>query len=260
MISKNILSSSEGVICEMSGHSKWANIKHRKGKMDAIRGKLTTKIGREITIAVKMGGSDPIGNTRLKLALQKAKANNVPKDNIQRAIQKGQGALDGSSYEEITYEGYGPSGVAVMVTTLTDNRNRTAADVRHLFSKYGGNLGETGCVGWMFQRKGLFVVEKISNVDEDDLLMLVLDNGAEDMKAEEDSFEIFTQPEDFDQVEKALADNNIDVASAEIAMIPDTMIALTGDAAVKMEKMLESLEDLDDVQDVFSNAELPGEE
>ena len=228
--------------------------------MDAIRGKLTTKIGREITIAVKMGGSDPIGNTRLKLALQKAKANNVPKDNIQRAVQKGQGALDGSSYEEITYEGYGPSGVAVMVTTLTDNRNRTAADVRHLFSKYGGNLGETGCVGWMFQRKGLFVVEKISNVNEDDLLMIVLDNGAEDMKAEEDSFEIFTQPEDFDQVEKALADNNIDVASAEIAMIPDTMIVLTGDAAVKMEKMLESLEDLDDVQDVFSNAELPEEE
>lgn len=244
----------------MSGHSKWANIKHRKGKMDAIRGKLTTKIGREITIAVKMGGSDPIGNTRLKLALQKAKANNVPKDNIQRAIQKGQGALDGSSYEEITYEGYGPSGVAVMVTTLTDNRNRTAADVRHLFSKYGGNLGETGCVSWMFKRKGLFVVEKADNINEDDLMMVALDSGAEDMKAEEDSFEIFAQPEDFDQVEKALEDNNIEVASAEIAMIPDTTVALTGDAAIKMEKMLEALEDLDDVQDVFSNADLPEEE
>lgn len=245
----------------MAGHSKWANIKHRKGKMDAIRGKLTTKIGREITIAVKMGGSDdPVGNTRLKLALQKAKANNVPKDNIQRAIQKGLGSADSSSYEEITYEGYGPSGAAVMVATLTDNRNRTAADVRHLFSKYGGNLGETGCVGWMFKRKGLFVVEKSDKVNEDDLMMLALDGGAEDMKVEEDSYEIFVETEDFDKVEKALEDNGIEVASAEIAMIPDTMVALEGEAVAKMQKLLEMLEDLDDVQDVFSNADMPEEE
>ncbi len=244
----------------MAGHSKWANIKHRKGKMDAMRGKLTTKIGREITIAVKMGGADPIGNTRLKLALQKAKANNVPKDNIQRAIQKGQGAVDGASYEEITYEGYGPSGVAVMVTTLTDNRNRTAADVRHLFSKYGGNLGETGCVGWMFKRKGLFVVEKSGGMNEEDLLLLALDGGAEDLKVEEDSFEIFAEPADFDAVEKALMDGGVEVAAAEVALIPDTRVALAGDEAERMGKLLEALEDLDDVQDVFSNADLPEDE
>lgn len=245
----------------MSGHSKWANIKHRKGKMDAIRGKLTTKIGREITIAVKMGGSDdPVGNTRLKLALQKAKANNVPKDNIQRAIQKGLGSGDSSSYEEITYEGYGPSGAAVMVSTLTDNRNRTAAEVRHLFSKYGGNLGETGCVGWMFKRKGLLVVEKNDKINEDDLMMLALDGGAEDMKSEEDSFEIYAETEDFDKVEQALEASGIEVASAEIAMIPDTVVALKGEAAAKMQKLLDMLEDLDDVQDVYSNADLPEEE
>ena len=143
----------------MSGHSKWANIKHKKGKMDAARGKIATKLGREITIAVRMGGSDPTGNMRLKLVLAKAKANNIPKDNIQRAIQKGLGGTDGANYEELTYEGYGPSGVAVMVNVMTDNRNRAAAEIRHLFSKYGGNLGETGCVGWMFQKKGMFVIE-----------------------------------------------------------------------------------------------------
>ena len=144
----------------MSGHSKWANIKHKKGRMDAVRGKVTTKIGREITVAVRMGGSDPTGNMKLKLALTKAKANNVPKDNIQRAIQKGLGALDGNNYEEMVYEGYGPGGSAVMIEVMTDNRNRTAADVRHIFSKNGGNLGETGCVGWMFKKKSVFVIEK----------------------------------------------------------------------------------------------------
>ncbi len=244
----------------MSGHSKWANIKHKKGRMDAIRGKLTTKIGREITIAVKMGGSDPIGNTRLKLALLKAKANNVPKENIQRAIQKGQGALEGSSYEEITYEGYGPGGVAVIVTALTDNRNRTAADVRHLFSKYGGNLGETGCVGWMFKRQGLFVVEQSTGATEESLMLAALDAGADDIKTEEDSFEIFTDPADYDAVEAALTGAGIAVAAAEIAMIPDTMVSLEGDDAARMTKMLEALEDLDDVQDVYSNADLPEEE
>lgn len=243
----------------MSGHSKWANIKHRKGKMDAVRGKVTTKIGREITIAVRMGGSDPIGNSRLKLALQKARTNNVPKDNIQRAIQKGLGAMDGASFEEISYEGYGPSGVAVFVDVLTDNRNRTAADVRHLFSKYGSNLGESGCVGWMFKRRGLLTIEKSKDVTEDDLMMLALEAGADDVRDEDDVFEVLTDPAALDAVETVLTEAGITIAGAEITMIPDTTIALSGDDADKMEKLIEALEDLDDVQDVFSNADLPEE-
>ena len=211
----------------MSGHSKWANIKHKKGKADALRGKITTKISREITIAVRMGGADPTGNMKLKLALSKAKANNIPKDNIQRAIQKGAGALEGQSFEEITYEGYGPAGVAMMVSCLTDNRNRTAADVRHVFSKYGGNLGATGCVGYMFQQKGVFAVSKETGVEEDDLMMVALEAGAEDIKNEEEGFEIVTTPDTFDDVEKALADAGIEVEMAEITMIPDTMAELS---------------------------------
>ena len=241
----------------MSGHSKWANIKHKKGKADALRGKITTKISREITIAVRMGGSDPTGNMKLKLALSKAKANNVPKDNIQRAIQKGAGALEGQSFEEITYEGYGPAGVAMMVSCLTDNRNRTAADVRHVFSKYGGNLGATGCVGYMFQQKGVFAVSKETGVEEDDLMMVALEAGAEDIKNEEEGFEIVTTPDTFDDVEKALADAGIEVEMAEITMIPDTMAELSAEDAERVQKMLDVLEDLDDVQDVYHNADLP---
>ena len=241
----------------MSGHSKWANIKHKKGKADALRGKITTKISREITIAVRMGGSDPTGNMKLKLALSKAKANNIPKDNIQRAIQKGAGALEGQSFEEITYEGYGPAGVAMMVSCLTDNRNRTAADVRHVFSKYGGNLGATGCVGYMFQQKGVFAVSKETGVEEDDLMMVALEAGAEDIKIEEEGFEIVTTPDTFDDVEKALADAGIEVEMAEITMIPDTMAELSAEDAERVQKMLDVLEDLDDVQDVYHNADLP---
>lgn len=241
----------------MSGHSKWANIKHKKGKADALRGKITTKISREITIAVRMGGSDPTGNMKLKLALSKAKANNIPKDNIQRAIQKGAGALEGQSFEEITYEGYGPAGVAMMVSCLTDNRNRTAADVRHVFSKYGGNLGATGCVGYMFQQKGVFAVSKETGVEEDDLMMIALEAGAEDIKNEEEGFEIVTTPDTFDDVEKALADAGIEVEMAEITMIPDTMAELSAEDAERVQKMLDVLEDLDDVQDVYHNADLP---
>lgn len=243
----------------MSGHSKWANIKHKKGKADAARGKITTKIGREITIAVQMGGPDPTGNMRLKLALSKAKANNIPKDNIQRAIKKGQGAAEGGNYEEITYEGYGPAGVAVMVSALTNNRNRTAADVRHVFSKSGGNMGETGCVNWMFKRKGVFSIDAEENegLTEDDLMMIALEAGAEDVKSEEGAFEIITQPEDFDAVEKALVDNNVEVAMAEITMIPDTMAELDEEGVAKVQKMLDLLDDLDDVQDVYTNADLP---
>ena len=241
----------------MSGHSKWANIKHKKGKADALRGKITTKISREITIAVRMGGADPTGNMKLKLALSKAQANNIPKDNIQRAIQKGAGALEGQSFEEITYEGYGPAGVAMMVSCLTDNRNRTAADVRHVFSKYGGNLGATGCVGYMFQQKGVFAVSKETGVEEDDLMMIALEAGAEDIKNEEEGFEIVTTPDAFDDVEKALADAGIEVEMAEITMIPDTMAELSAEDAERVQKMLDVLEDLDDVQDVYHNADLP---
>lgn len=243
----------------MSGHSKWANIKRKKGKNDAIRAKITTKIGREITIAVRMGGADPTGNMRLKLALQKAKENNVPKDNIQRAIQKGVGATDGGNYEEITYEGYGPAGVAITVEVMTDNRNRAAADVRHVFTKSGGNMGETGCVAWMFKRKGIFVVEK-SAADEEELMMLALDAGAEDFKTGDEEYEITTAAEDFDGVEKALEENNIPVLVGKITMVPDTTIAVEGDDAAKLERMLDALDELDDVQDVYHNGELPEEE
>ena len=244
----------------MSGHSKWANIKHKKGKADALRGKITTKISREITIAVRMGGADPTGNMKLKLALTKAKANNIPKDNIQRAIQKGAGALEGSSYEEVMYEGYGPGGVAMMVSCLTDNRNRTAADVRHVFSHYGGNLGATGCVNYMFKMKGIFSISSEAGVEEDDLMMVALDAGAEDITSNEDGFEVVTEPDAFDAVEKALSDAGIEVEMSELTMVPDTMAALSAEDAEKIQKMLDDLDECDDVQDVYTNADLPDEE
>ena len=239
----------------MSGHSKWANIKRKKGANDAIRGKITTKIGREITIAVRMGGSDPTGNMRLKLALSKAKANNIPKDNINRAIQKGLGASEGSNYEEMMYEGYGPGGTAVMLDILTDNRNRTAADVRHLFSKYGGNLGQDGCVAWMFKQKAVFLVEKETFDDEDALMEIVLEAGAEDMKAEDEVFEITAEPSAFDDIEAALAEKGIETASAEVTMVPDNTVSLSGADADKMQTLIDALEENDDVQNVYSNYE-----
>lgn len=244
----------------MSGHSKWANIKHRKGRVDALRAKITTKIGREITVAVKMGGADPSGNMRLKLILQKAKENNVPKDNIQRAIQRGSGAGDGANYEELTYEGYGPGGVAVMVEVLTDNRNRTAADVRHLFSKHGGNLGETGCVGWMFKQQGVFLVPADGKMAEDELMMLVLDAGADDMKEEDGEFEITCAPEAFNAVQAVLEANNLELSMARIAMNPDTTVALGEEDGQKLMRMLDALEEHDDVQEVYSNFEFPDEQ
>lgn len=240
----------------MSGHSKWANIKHKKGRMDAVRGKVTTKIGREITVAVRLGGSDPTGNMKLKLALTKAKANNVPKDNIQRAIQKGMGALEGSNYEEMVYEGYGPGGCAVMLDIMTDNRNRTAADIRHLFSKNGGNLGETGCVGWMFQQKSVFVVEKEIFGDEEELMMLALESGAEDFKSDEEAFEISAAPEDFDAIAKMLEDKGIEPTVAEVSMVPDTTVKLEGLDAEKMLRLMDALEDHDDVQEVYANYDI----
>lgn len=243
----------------MSGHSKWSNIKHRKGKNDALKAKITTKISREITVAVKAGGTDPTGNMRLKLALQKARENNIPKDNIQRAIDKGAGAGDANNYEEITYEGYGPGGAAILVEVMTDNRNRAAADVRHAFSKRGGNLGESGSVNWMFKRKGVFVIPQEGN-DEETLTLLALDAGAEDIKVEDDVFVIYTLPDDYDAVEAALAEVSIATDMAQITMVPDTNMELTGDDAVNMQRILDMLEDLDDVQDVYHNAIMDVEE
>ncbi len=243
----------------MSGHSKWANIKRKKGANDAVRGKVTTKIGREITVAVRMGGSDPVGNMRLKLALTKAKANNIPKDNIQRAIQKGLGGADGSNYEELIYEGYGPAGTAVMLDIMTDNRNRTAADIRHLFSKNGGNLGETGCVGWMFQKKAVFIIDREAYDEEENLMMLALEAGADDFKAQEDSFEITADPKDFDAIAKALEDNNIETVEAEVTMMPDTTVTLTGKDADTVMKLIDALEEHDDVQNVYANYDIDEE-
>ena len=240
----------------MSGHSKWENIKRKKGKTDAIRAKITTKISKEITIAARMGGGDPVGNMRLKLALTKAKQNNVPKDNIQRAIDKGIGAASGAGFDEVTYEGYGPGGAAVIVECNTDNRNRAAADVRHGFTHHGGSIGTPGCVSWMFKNTGTIVVDKEAT-DEDTIMMIALDAGAEDVSAEGDSYEITTAPEDFLTVSEALEKEGIAVEASELAMVPDTTVALEGDAAQTMSRMISELEELDDVQEVYTNAELP---
>lgn len=239
----------------MSGHSKWATIKRKKGANDAVRGALTTKISREITIAVKMGGADPTGNMRLKLALSKAKANNVTKDNINRAIQKGLGASDASNLEEISYEGYGPGGVAILLDILSDNRNRTAANIRHIFSKHGGNLGENGCVAWLFHKKAVFTVDKETFDDEDILMEIAMDAGAEDFSADDDAFEITADPADFNAIENALAEKGIETASAEITQVPDTTVALNDADADKLQKLLDALEEDDDVQNVYSNFE-----
>ncbi len=244
----------------MSGHSKWANIKHKKGRADAARGAATTKIGREITTAVRISGADPSGNMRLKLALQKARENNIPKENIQRAIQKGQGTLEGSSYEEITYEGYGIAGVALLVETMTDNRNRTAAEMRHIFSKNGGNMGESGCVSWMFHKKGLILIDKTPELQEEDLLAIVLDAGAEDMNSDEDQFEITCAPEDFEGLVNALEAAKVKWESAEISMIPETSIALSGDDVTRLMRLVDALEEQDDVQNVYGNFDVPDEE
>ncbi len=240
----------------MSGHSKWENIKRKKGKTDAIRAKITTKISKEITIAARMGGGDPVGNMRLKLALTKAKQNNVPKENIQRAIAKGVGAAGGVGFDEVTYEGYGPGGAAIIAECNTDNRNRMAADIRHAFTHHGGSLGASGCVSWMFKKKGSITVDKEA-ADEDTIMMIALDAGAEDVAVTEDTYEISTSPEDFMAVSDALDKEGIAVSASEVAMVPDTTVALEGDAAKTMQHLIDELEDMDDVQEVYTNAELP---
>jgi len=239
----------------MSGHSKWANIKHKKGKTDALRARITTKISKEITLAARMGGGDPVGNMRLKLALTKAKQNNVPKENIQRAIAKGIGATSGEGFEEMSYEGYGPGGVAIIVECSTDNKNRTAADVRYAFTHHGGSIGTPGCVGWMFKKKGIIIVDK-ETTDEDTLMLLALDSGAEDVQAHEEVYEIITEPDAFIAVSEALEKEGIEVESSEVSMIPDNTVSLDGEKAESMQKMIEALEEIDDVQEVYHNADM----
>ncbi|WP_163194484.1 YebC/PmpR family DNA-binding transcriptional regulator [Clostridium thermarum] len=241
----------------MSGHSKWHNIQAKKSKVDAKRGKIFTKIGKEIALAVKNGGPNIDTNAKLKDVVAKAKANNMPQDTIMRAIKKSSGEADSVNYEEIVYEGYGPSGIAVIVNVLTDNKNRSAGNVRHAFTKYGGNMGSTGCVSFMFQKKGQMVIEKTDDIDEDELMMMALDAGAEDFASEEEVYIITTAPEDFGSVREALEANGLEFLEAEVKMIPDTLTAIDEETAAKFQKMLDALEEDDDVQDVYHNAEFP---
>jgi YebC/PmpR family DNA-binding regulatory protein len=242
----------------MSGHSKWSTIKRKKGATDAKRGKAFTKLIKEITVAARMGGGDPNINPRLRTAIAAAKTDNMPKDNIERAIKKGTGALEGVLYEEVYYEGYGPGGAAVLVESLTDNKNRTVADVRHVFSKSGGGLGEAGCVAWMFEKKGLFVFQK-EDVDEETLMEAILDAGGEDIRYEETTFEVTTAPEDFEAVKKALDDRDLKYELAEVTMVPKTMVRLEDKDAEQMLRLMESLEDSDDVQKVYANFDISEE-
>lgn len=246
----------------MSGHSKWANIQNKKNKTDAARGKIFTKIGREIAIAVKEGGGDPVNNSKLRDVIAKAKANNMPNDNINRSIKKAMGESNSVNYEEITYEGYGPGGTAVIVEVVTDNRNRTAAEIRHIFDKSGGSMGATGCVAWMFDKKGVVVVERSASIEEDELMMAALDAGAEDFVPMDDAFEIYTGPAEFSAVREALEGAGYSFLSAEVSMIPQNTVDATADADLvdKLNRMLERFDDNDDVQEVYHNAALPDDE
>ena len=240
----------------MSGHSKWNNIKHKKEKTDSQRARVFTKIGREIAIAVKEGGADPNVNSKLRDVVAKAKANNMPNDNISRSIAKASGELGTVSYEEIVYEGYGNGGVALMVETLTDNRNRTASDVRHLFDKFGNGLGTTGCVSYMFSHQGVIAIEKKEDMDEDEVMMAALDAGAENFEATEEEFIVYTDIASFSQVREKLEEGGYTFTSAELEWVPQTMVSVAGADADKLDKLVENLEDLDDVQNVFHNGEM----
>ena len=240
----------------MSGHSKWHNIQAKKGKADAARGKIFTKLGRELLVAVKEGGPDPAGNSKLKDVISKCKAANMPNDTINNAIKKASGEGNSANYEEITYEGYGPNGVAIIVEASTDNKNRTAAEVRHAFDKSGGNLGTTGCVSYMFSKKGVIVIEKENcPLDEEELMMLALDSGAEDFEASEEVYEITTEPADFSSVSEKLEEQGLKFLEAAVQMVPSTTVVLDQNSSEKMEKMIERLEDLDDVMNVYHNWE-----
>lgn len=243
----------------MSGHSKWSTIKHKKGKEDARRGKTFTKLIKEISVAARMGGGDPNGNPRLRSAILAAKAENMPKENIERAIKKGTGELPGVSYEEASFEGYGPGGVAVLIETLTDNRKRAVADIRHIFSRNAGNLGEAGCVSWMFEKKGLIVFEK-EKADEEKLMDLALDAGAQDIRETDKEYEVITDPASFERVKKQLEEANLKPSYAEISMVPQSTVRLLGKEAQQMLRLMESLEDSDDIQHVYANFDIPDEE
>ena len=243
----------------MSGHSKWSSIKHKKGATDAKRGKVFTRLIKEITVAARMGGGgDPASNPRLRTAIQAAKNENMPKDNIERAIKKGTGELEGVNYEESIYEGYGPGGAAVFIESLTDNKNRAVADIRYIFSKNGGNLGENGCVAWMFDKKGYINIEKKS-ANEEKIMEIAIDAGAEDIREEENNIEIITSLEDFESVKEAIDDASILYLDAEITMLPQTTAYLEGKEAEQMIRLMEALEDCDDVQKVYTNADIPDE-
>lgn len=242
----------------MSGHSKWATIKRKKAGIDAARGQAFTRLIKEITIAARNGGGDPDGNPRLRTAILAAKGANMPADNIDRAVKKGTGELEGVVYEEVTYEGYGPNGVAVMLDTVTDNKNRTAAELRHLFSKNGGNMGSQGCVAWMFETKGLLSVDS-SVTDEDTLMTAALDAGADDVRSEEGSFEVITTPAAFEAVKKALEDKKIPTLSAEVTKIPQNTVQLDFSQATTMLKLMDAIEEFDDTQKVYSNFDIPAE-
>ncbi|MGN1297791.1 MAG: YebC/PmpR family DNA-binding transcriptional regulator [Clostridia bacterium] len=238
----------------MSGHSKWHNIQAKKGKADAARGKIFTKLGRELLIAVKEGGPDPAGNSKLKNVIAKCKAANMPNDTINNAIKKA--STSNENYEEITYEGYGPNGVAVIVEASTDNKNRTAADVRHVFDKAGGNLGTNGCVSYMFNKKGIIVIEKeATTMDEEELMMLAVDSGAEDFESQEEIYEITTEPSDFTTVREKLEEAGLEFLEAQIQMVPTTTVALDEKGVEKMERLIEKLEELDDVSEIYHNWE-----
>jgi len=245
----------------MSGHSKWSTIKRKKGAADAKRGKVFTRLIKEITIAARMGGGNPDGNPRLRTAVAAAKAENMPKDNIERAIKKGTGELEGVNYEEYTYEGYAPGGVAVYVEIMTDNKNRTAADVRHIFTKNNGNLGENGCVAWMFEKKGTFVYDK-ATVDEEMLMEHVLDAGAEDISEEESTLVVLTDPKDFYSVKEAIdkIDGLPDYTEAEITMIPQNTVKLAGKEAEQVLRLMDALEECEDVQNAYANFDIPESE
>jgi YebC/PmpR family DNA-binding regulatory protein len=240
----------------MSGHSKWHNIRLKKGKMDQERGKAFTKLAREIIVAAKAGGGNPDGNVRLRIAIQKARENSMPAENIKRAIQRGTGELEGVNYDELTYEGYGPGGAAVMVDTLTDNRNRTVAELRNLFSKNGGSLGEQGCVAWIFDPKGILSVPK-DKADEETVMMAALEAGAEDVRVEEETFDVITAPEDLPTVRQALEAATIPFTLAETTMLPKNSVELQGKEAQQMVRLMEGLEDHDDVQHVYANFDIP---
>ena len=244
----------------MSGHSKWANIKHKKAKADAQRGAAFTKVARELIVAVKQGGPDPDGNFRLKMAVQAAKAVNMPNDTIQRAIKKAAGDTDGENYEEIVYEGYGPAGIALIVEAMTDNRNRTASDVRYLFSRHGGNLGETGCVSWMFDRKGMITVDSETYSDgEDGMMLIAMDAGAEDLKVYDDYYEMLTSPEELDSVRRAVESASVEWSEARIVRVPKAAMTLGVKEAASAMRLVDALDEHDDIQHVYTNFDIPDE-